>query len=96
MKSVGEDLKGQRVQGAAGGGLVEVEMNGASEMLRIKIDPTLLSDGDHELLEELIPAAVNQAHQKARELHAQAMQDMTSGFDLPGMDEAISKLTGGE
>ena len=94
MKSVGEELKTQRVTGTAGGGLVEVEMNGASEMLRIRIDPSL--EGDREMLEDLIPAAVNQAQQKARELHAQAMQDMTSGMDLPGMDEALSKLTGGD
>jgi DNA-binding YbaB/EbfC family protein len=95
MKHVGDDLKGQRVTGASGGGLVEVEMNGASEMLRIRIDPSLIEDGDCEMLEELIPAAVNQAQEKARALHAQAMQEMTSGLDIPGVEEALSKITGG-
>ena len=94
MKNVGEELKARRVTGAAGGGMVEVEMNGAGEMLRIKIDPSLVVDGDVEMLEELIPAAVNNAQEKARELHAQAMQDVTNGMDMPGIDEALSKLTG--
>jgi nucleoid-associated protein EbfC len=95
MKNVGDDLKTKRVTGASGGGMVEVEMNGASEMLQIRIDPSLIADGDCEMLEELIPAAVNQAHEKARQLHSQAMQDMTSGLDMPGVEEALSKITGG-
>lgn len=96
MKSVGEELKTQRVTAVAGGGLVEVEMNGASEMLRVKIDSSLLAESEQEMLEELLVAATNQAQQKARELHAQAMQEMTMGMDIPGMDDALSNLTGGQ
>ena len=46
------------------------------------------ADGELEMLEQLIPAAVNQANGKAKQLHAEAMQEMTSGLDVPGLNEA--------
>ena len=48
------------------------------------------------MLEDLIPAATNQALAKAKELHAEVMQALTGGMNLPGLDEAIAKVTGGE
>ncbi|MDP6444169.1 MAG: YbaB/EbfC family nucleoid-associated protein [Pirellulaceae bacterium] len=92
LQSLTESLKSQRVTGVAGGGLVEVEMNGAGEMLRLQIDPSL----DREMIEDLVPAAVNSAQAKAKEMHAQAMQEMTSDMDLPGLDEALAKFNGGQ
>ena len=64
-------------------------------MWGIKIDPSLIADGEIEMLEQLIPAAVNQANAKAKQLHAEAMQEMTSGMDVPGLNEALSNLSGG-
>lgn len=49
------------VTGEAGGGLVQVTMNGKHELSRVKIDAAALKDGDTALLEDLIIAAVNQA-----------------------------------
>ena len=48
------------------------------------------------MIEDLVPAAVNQAQAKAKELHMEAMKSMTSGFDMPGLNEAISQLTGSQ
>lgn len=88
-------LKSQRVTGTAGGGLVEVEMNGLGEMLKLRIDPSLMENADREMIEDLIPAAVNQAQAKAKQLHVESMQSMTEGLNLPGLDEALSQFTGG-
>ena len=88
-------LKTQRVVGASGGGLIEAEANGVGELLAVRIDPSLIAKGDREMIEDLIPAAVNQALAKARQLHAQAMQEMTGGLNLPGLDEALSSLSEG-
>ncbi len=100
MQSLQAELKEKRVSGVAGGGLVTVEANGVGEVLSVKLDPTLLTaqDGkvDQEMLEDLLPMAFNDAAQKAKALHAELMQDVTGGMNLPGMDEAISKLTGGQ
>jgi len=77
--------------GSAGGGMVEVESNGHGEVLRIKIDPAL---EDREMIESLLPAAVNDASAKAKELHVELMQSVTGDLNLPGLDDALSQLTG--
>jgi nucleoid-associated protein EbfC len=49
---------------------------------------------DREMIEDLIPAAANQALAKAKELHAEVIKDMAGGMNLPGLDEALAKVTG--
>jgi hypothetical protein len=94
LQGLSETLKTKRTTGSAGAGMVEIEVNGLSEVLRCKIDPALLKDGDHELLEDLVAAAVNQAMTKARQLHAEALQGLTGSLNLPGLDEAMAKMAG--
>ena len=95
MQEMQEQLKQQRVVGTAGAGLVEVEMNGHGEVLRLKIDPTLVERSDREMIEDLVPAAVNQASAKAKALHAEGMKSMAGGMDLPGLEDALSQFSGG-
>ena len=96
MQGLSEQLKVQRAHGSAGGGLVEIEANGLGEVLRCKIDPTLVEQQDRELLEDLVASAVNQALAKARALHAEAIQSMTGNVELPGLQDALAKLSGGD
>ena len=70
-----------------------VETNGVGEVLRLTIDPQLIERQEREIIEDLVPAAVNQAVQKARQAQAEYMQSMTEGVSLPGLQDAISKLT---
>ena len=93
MQEVTAQLKSKRVTGSAGGGMVEVEANGHGEVLKVKIDPTLA--GDLEMIEDLMPAAMNQVSVKAKELHMQLMQSVTGDLDLHGLNDAISEITGG-
>lgn len=93
MQQVNDQLKAARVTGMAGGGMVEVEANGLGEVLRTRIDPTLLASGDAEMLEDLLPAAINQAQSKAKQLHQESMQSLTEGLNVPGLDEAIRQLS---
>lgn len=92
MQEINEELKAKRVTGSAGGGMIEVEANGHGEVLRVKIDPAL---EDREMIESLMPAAVNDAATKAKELHVEMMQSVTGGLNLPGLEDALSGLTGG-
>jgi DNA-binding YbaB/EbfC family protein len=96
MQAVSEKLKGQRATASTGAGMVEVEVNGLGEVLRVKIDPALVARGDREMIEDLIPAAVNQAVSKARQLHLEAFQSVTSDLDVPGLDEALAQIRGDE
>lgn len=95
MKEMNEQLSAIRAIGSAGGGLVEVEVNGLGEMIRISIDSTLLEKKDRELIEDLVPAATNTALIKAKEQQARSMQDLAGGMDIPGLSDALQSLGDG-
>jgi nucleoid-associated protein EbfC len=96
MQEFNEELKRRRATGTAGGGMVEIELNGVLEVLRCHVDQQLVAQGDRELIEDLVAAAMNQAVAKAKQLHGEVVKEMTGGLELPGLQEAISRLTGSE
>ena len=52
----------------------------------------MFAQGDRELIEDLVVAAVNQAMAKGKQLHAEALKELTGGLQLPGLHEALEKL----
>ena len=74
-----------RVEATAGGGMVTVTVNGNKQLLQIKIDPEVVSKDDVEMLQDLIVAAVNDAHRKVDEALASQMQGMMGGLRIPGL-----------
>ena len=84
LQEVSAQLKAKRVFGSAGGGMVEVEANGLGEILRLTIDPQLVERQEQDMIEDLVPAAVNQALRNAREAHAELMKSMTDGTGTAG------------
>ena len=94
MKGLGDELRTRRVTGSAGGGMVEIEVNGLLEVLQCRIDQQLIADGDRELLEDLVATAVNQAIAKGKALHGEAVKSLTGGIEIPGMEEAMAKFLG--
>jgi DNA-binding YbaB/EbfC family protein len=95
MQAMQADLKAATVVGSAGDGLVEVRMNGLGEMLGLKLAPTLLDPAQSEKVEQWVTLAVNDAANKARQLHTESMQSLASGLDVPGLSDALAQLTGG-
>jgi nucleoid-associated protein EbfC len=75
------DMKEIRVDASAGGGVVRVAMNGAKELLDLKIDPE--AAGDVEMLQDLIVAAVNEASRKADEAIKGKLGSKLGGMGLP-------------
>ena len=73
------------VEGQSGGGLVRVTANGAMDVRRVDIDPSLLTSGDKEMLEDLICAAVNDALRKSRQTLEEEMRKLTGGLNIPGL-----------
>ena len=94
IQQLNEELKTERVVGSAGGGLIEVEANGLGEALAVRIDPSLIEKQDREFIEDLLPAAINAAQERAKQLHAEKMQSITGGLDLPGLNEAMQQFGG--
>jgi nucleoid-associated protein EbfC len=97
MGQITEEMRKMRVTGVAGGGMVEIEVNGLMEVLRCRIDPQLIAQSDRELLEDLVVAAINQAIAKSKQTHADKVRELTGGLPLPGaFHEALAKFSGTE
>jgi nucleoid-associated protein EbfC len=80
-----ESLGQITVEGTSGGGVVTAVANGRLELISVRIDPKLLADGDVELLEDLVTAAVNQALGKAREAAAKSLTSLAGGLPVAGL-----------
>ena len=73
------------VEASAGGGVVSVQMKGNHELVALKIDPEAVKEGDVEMLQDLIVAALHDAHRKADEAMSKQMQGMMGGMKIPGL-----------
>ena len=76
-----EEMQALVVDASAGGGVVTVKMRGNYEVVEIKISPDAVKDGDVEMLEDLISAAVNEANRKVSE----ALKSKIGGMLPPGL-----------
>jgi DNA-binding protein YbaB len=76
--------------------MVQVEMTAAQEVLAVRIEPGLIERGEREMIEDLTVAAIRDALDKARVLHAEAMQEITGGMNLPGMGDMLNQLGAGQ
>ncbi len=94
FQEVTAELRHVRVSGTAGDGMVDVEMNGAGELLSIRLNPELVEHREHQRLEELIPIAVNEASSQAKQCFADAMKKMVADLKLPipGLDKLLSQF----
>ncbi len=79
------ELEEREYDVAAGGGVVNVKINGKKEILSVNIDPEVVDPDDVETLEDLIVAAVNEAIKKVEAVNADEMQKITGAMSIPGM-----------
>ena len=79
------ELEAREYEVAAGGGVVNVKINGKKEFLSVKISPEVVDPDDIETLEDLIVAAVNEAVKKVEAITSEEMQKITGNIGLPGM-----------
>lgn len=70
-------------EGSAGAGMVIVNMNGKHEVSKVSISEDLLKPSEKEILEDLLIAALSDAHRKISEAAASTMQGATAGLNLP-------------
>lgn len=87
LASAQAELAEAEVTGTAGGGLVTATLNGTGELTALAIDPQAVDPEDVETLQDLVVAAVRDAHRAVGELAAQKMGPLTSGLgaDIPGL-----------
>ncbi|MDE6960665.1 MAG: YbaB/EbfC family nucleoid-associated protein [Lachnospiraceae bacterium] len=80
MEESQKELETKEFTAAAGGGAVEVTVNGKKEVTKVQIDPDAVDPEDVEMLEDVIMAAVNEALRKADEANAASMAKLTGGL----------------
>ncbi|PPC86759.1 MAG: YbaB/EbfC family nucleoid-associated protein [Hyphomicrobium sp.] len=83
LKEVQEELGRAEIEGQSGGGLVKVTVDGKGEVKRVSIDPSLMTPGEAEILEDLIVAAASDARVKADTAMQAKMAEVTGGLPLP-------------
>ena len=84
LQRVEADLKERVVEATSGGGMVKVMVNGAEEIVNIKIEKDVINPDDKGMLEDLVLAAVNEGVKKAKKLREAELGKVT-GMVLPGL-----------
>ena len=79
------DMADLRIEASSGGGMVSVVINGHKQLQSLKIDPEVVSKDDVDMLQDLIVAAINDAHRRVDEALASQMQGMMGGMKIPGL-----------
>ena len=83
LEKVQAELANMTVTGTAGGGMVTVDADGKGQITKVRVDPSIVSASDTEMLEDLILVALRDAQQKSTDLAKQEMSKLTGGLGLP-------------
>jgi len=84
MAEVQAQLETIEMTGVAGGGTVQLTLNGKGDLKKVTIDKALADPEEVEVLEDLIVAAFHDARRKVSAHAEQEMQKLTGGLQLPG------------
>ncbi len=85
VENAQKELESKIFTVSSGGGIVTVEMNGKNELKSLKIDPQAVDPEDVEMLEDLIVAAIQEAHAKVSAASEEIMGKVTGGMNIPGL-----------
>ena len=85
MATLQEDLDAREYDISAGGGAVEVKINGKKEILNINIKPEIVDPDDIEMLSDILVAAVNEAIKRVEETNTTEISKITGNIGFPGM-----------
>ncbi len=80
MEEGQKELETKEFTSAAGGGAVEVTVNGKKEIVKVKLSEEVVDPEDIEMLQDLIVAATNEALRQAEEASTAMMGKMTGGL----------------
>jgi DNA-binding YbaB/EbfC family protein len=80
-----EEAAAKTVEASAGGNMVVAVVSGRLEVVSLRIDLTVLTAGDAEMLQDLVIAAVNEGLRKAQKMMADEMGKVAGGLKIPGL-----------
>lgn len=85
MENVQKEVEATEFTSSAGGGAVEVTVNGSHEVLSIKMQPDVVDPEEIEMLEDLIIAALNESIKKSNDAMEQGIEKAKGGLSIPGL-----------
>jgi DNA-binding YbaB/EbfC family protein len=91
QENLQKQVEAVNVEASAGGGMVQVQMNGQKQLTSIKIEPEVFANKDQEMLQDLVQAAVNEACRRVDEELARQMKSLSgsipgiAGMKIPGL-----------
>ncbi len=83
MENMQAELEVLEAEGMAAGGMVTVTLSGKGALKGVKIDPSLMKEGEEEILEDLIIAAHNSAKGRSEEMAQAKTAEITAGLPIP-------------
>lgn len=83
MAEMQEGLALVEASGTSGGGMVSVTLSGKGDLKSVSIDPSLVADGEVEMIEDLIIAAHADAKSKVETIMAEKTRELTAGLPIP-------------
>ena len=85
IKKLQDELEEMTYEGAAGGGLVRVVVDGRQRVNTIHITDEAINPDDLDELADLLVAALNMAITASQEHSQGEMKKITGGINLPGL-----------
>ena len=85
MEQSQAELAEREFTSTAGGGAVEVVINGNKEITKLNIDKDVVDPDDVEMLQDLLIAAVNEGMRQVDAVVEQEMSKITGGLGIPGL-----------
>ena len=86
LARIQEDAGKKTIEASAGGNMVTAVVNGKLELVSLRIDPTVTSADDVEMMQDLVMAAVNEGIRQAQQMMANEMGKITGGLKIPGLN----------
>lgn len=83
MAEMQDGLADVEAMGSSGAGMVTVTLSGKGDLKSLTIDPSMISDGEGEMIEDLIIAAHADAKSKVEEIMAEKTKELTAGLPIP-------------
>ena len=85
LQDIQTELANRTLEGAAGGGLVRVTIDGRGTIRDVQIDPAAFAGRDAELLGDLVLSAVADAQQRAGDLIQAELRKLPASPFGPGL-----------
>ena len=85
MEALQAELDAREYDISAGGGVVNIQINGKKEILAIDIKPEIVDPDDIETLSDILVAAVNEAIKRVEDTNSAEMSKVTGNMSVPGL-----------